>query len=440
MPDIGDDSMSESETKRPRLANDNIDENTNINNDNSTAPVINSLDPSINVPTIESFSSIPVPDWDYNDRIILAPMVRLNTLPFRLLCRSYGCSMLYSEELIANKIKLCERRINKEKNLIEFIQTKNNEGKLISSQINQQQPVFVTYSNEPVVFQMGANNAVTALEAALVVANDVRAIDLNMGCPERFSVEGGMGSALLKQPELAADILSTLRRNLPSSLPITCKIRILENDRDTIELMKRLEMSGIAAIAIHARYVPDRPARVRAMKEKMKLLIENVNIPCIYNGDIFYPDDINKTKELTGISNLMIARGAMWNATIFQLNDKNLLPVYNVANSYLNIASHYQHTFTNTKYCLMEMIKIHVSQTSAFKLISQAKSFVNLYQSFQQLKFELNELVNNNNVLVNSSSTKRELYQRFIAGPYTSPIINWEIRPNLPTIDFIPTT
>ena len=61
----------------------------------------------------------------------------------------------------------------------------------------------------------GTASAVEALKAAQVVAADVRAIDVNMGCPVKFSVQGGMGSALLTQPELVKDILSTLVRNLP---------------------------------------------------------------------------------------------------------------------------------------------------------------------------------------------------------------------------------
>ena len=74
--------------------------------------------------------------------------------------------------------------------------------------------------------------AVTALRCAEMVAGDVAAVDVNMGCPKLFSTHGGMGSQLLKKPETVRDILTTLRRNLPADLPVTCKIRLLGTPHD----------------------------------------------------------------------------------------------------------------------------------------------------------------------------------------------------------------
>lgn len=55
------------------------------------------------------------------------------------------------------------------------------------------------------------------------VQNDVAGLDINMGCPKEFSIKGGMGAALLAQPEKAKRILSTLCEGL--NIPVTCKIR-----------------------------------------------------------------------------------------------------------------------------------------------------------------------------------------------------------------------
>jgi tRNA-dihydrouridine synthase 2 len=171
---------------------------------------------------------------------------------------------------------------------------------------------------EPVVLQVGTGDAVSALQAALVVAQDICAFDVNMGCPVQFSVQGGMGSALLNKPETVRDILTTLRRNLPSELPVTCKIRILRDERKTLELVKIIESCGVAALAIHARHVPDRP-RWRALTEKIAPLAEHMTVPLIYNGDCFQFDDIARLKIQTGASSIMIARGAMWNPSVFQV-------------------------------------------------------------------------------------------------------------------------
>lgn len=74
-----------------------------------------------------------------------------------------------------------------------------------------------------VVLQLGTANAERALKVAKMVENDVAAIDINMGCPKDFSLKGGMGAALLTDPERAKSILNNLVQNI--KIPVTCKIR-----------------------------------------------------------------------------------------------------------------------------------------------------------------------------------------------------------------------
>ena len=99
------------------------------------------------------------------------------------------------------------------------------------------------------VFQIGAPEAGIALKAAQVVEKDVGAIDINMGCPKHFSTCGGMGAALLSKPEIAADIIGTLRRNL--SIPVFAKIRLLpdESIHNAVELIRRMEKNGVSCVA-----------------------------------------------------------------------------------------------------------------------------------------------------------------------------------------------
>jgi tRNA-dihydrouridine synthase 2 len=88
-------------------------------------------------------------------------------------------------------------------------------------------------------------------------------IDLNCGCPKKFSVSGGMGSALLENPDLLKKILVALVKNV--KVPITCKIRILEAKDGksslvrTIELLKMIESVKVQAVGIHCRYINERP-------------------------------------------------------------------------------------------------------------------------------------------------------------------------------------
>ena len=108
--------------------------------------------------------------------------------------------------------------------------------------------------------------------------NDVAAFDVNMGCPKEFSIKGGMGSALLTQPEKVRDILTTLVENL--EIPVTCKIRLLSNMEDTISLCKMIENCGVAALAVHGRTREERPQHPNN-NEAIQRITQQISIPII---------------------------------------------------------------------------------------------------------------------------------------------------------------
>lgn len=117
--------------------------------------------------------------------------------------------------------------------------------------------------------------------------NDVAAIDINMGCPKEFSIKGGMGVALLAQPDKACHILKTLVTNL--SIPVSCKIRILETGEDTLRLVEKLVSTEIKAIAIHGRTRDERPQHA-VHTDIIKYVAERISIPVIakYVKQYFY--------------------------------------------------------------------------------------------------------------------------------------------------------
>jgi tRNA-dihydrouridine synthase 2 len=100
-----------------------------------------------------------------------------------------------------------------------------------------------------------------------------------MGCPKSFSLKGGMGAALLKQPEKIKAILTTLVSNV--RIPVTCKIRIVDNEvENTIKLCKMIESCGVAAVAIHGRTKYERPQHANR-NHFLKLIAQNLTIPVI---------------------------------------------------------------------------------------------------------------------------------------------------------------
>lgn len=184
---------------------------------------------------------------DYRNKLILAPMVRVCTLPMRLLALEFGADIVYTEELIDWKLMKCKRKVNEVLDTIDFVDEVD--GSVI----------FRTCAQEKgkVVLQIGTASAERALKTAKLVELDVAGIDINMGCPKEFSIKGGMGAALAANIENAKKILTTLVTSL--SIPVTCKIRIKKTTEETIEHVKELASTGIKAIAIHARTRDERP-------------------------------------------------------------------------------------------------------------------------------------------------------------------------------------
>lgn len=282
---------------------------------------------------------------DYKNKLILAPMVRIGTLPMRLLALDYGADIVYCEELIDWKLLRSVRRENDVLGTVDYLD--KTDGTV----------VFRTTSREKdkVVLQLGSCNADRAVTVARMLEKDVAAIDLNMGCPKKFSVDGGMGAALLSQPEKALDILRSLTKAV--NIPVTCKIRVLPSLDETIELCKILESSGISAIAVHGRTKEERQQHPNR-NHVIQAISKSLNIPVIANGgsrEIECYEDIAKFREVTGCSCVMLARAAEWNCSVFRAEGKLLLD--DVIKSYLKYAVDYDNAPANTKYCVQNMLR-----------------------------------------------------------------------------------
>ena len=119
-------------------------------------------------PLEEGFLPPPQPIVDYENKTYLAPMVRVGTLPFRLMSMKYGADCCFVEELIDRSISSCERKENHLLNTIDFVR--------------KQKVVFRTsVEDRPNIFQMGTADPVHALKAAEMISRDVCGIDINMG-------------------------------------------------------------------------------------------------------------------------------------------------------------------------------------------------------------------------------------------------------------------
>jgi tRNA-dihydrouridine synthase 2 len=241
------------------------------------------------------------------------------------------------------------------------------------------------------VCQLGTGDPDLALRAALVVHRDVAAIDVNMGCPKRFSTAGGMGSALLQDPQRACDIVRKLDSHLrPLHLPVSAKVRLLSRTGGgggalaTVEFCSALIGAGASAIAIHGRTVGDPDvvdADRGALREVVSVLAAKFpSVPICANGDFYTRSEFEAFIKETNASAVLLARPALYNASIFVKPAETAVPAaadspygYDspllldrtaVVQEYVRHAVRYDAPCQNVKYVVCEMLNVRRTPTS----------------------------------------------------------------------------
>lgn len=226
------------------------------------------------------------------NNLILAPMAGVTDLPFRLLCKEQGAGLLCMEMVSAKAILYKNRNTE---SLLEIDPREN-----------------------PVSLQLfGSDPEIISKIAHQIEDKPFDILDLNMGCPVPKIVNNGEGSALMKNPKLAGEIIRETVKAIDK--PVTVKIRKGFDDEhiNAVEMAKIAEDAGAAAVAVHGR-TREQFYSGRADWDIIRQVKEAVSIPVIGNGDLLTAEDVIAMEQQTGCDGFMIARGAQGNPWIFR--------------------------------------------------------------------------------------------------------------------------
>lgn len=226
------------------------------------------------------------------NRFVLAPMAGVTDLAFRRLCKEQGAGLLCMEMISAKAISY------KNKNTRALMEI---------------DPV-----EHPISMQLFGSEPELMTEVAKEIEEEpFDILDINMGCPVPKVVNNGEGSALLKTPDLIEEIV----RKVSSAIkkPVTVKVRIgFENEPiDIVEIAKRIEDAGAAALAVHGR-TRQQYYSGTADWDTIRRVKEAITIPVVGNGDVDSPLKAEALIKQTGCDAVMIGRAVRGNPWLFR--------------------------------------------------------------------------------------------------------------------------
>lgn len=180
-------------------------------------------------------------------------------------------------------------------------------------------------AERPLVQQIfGADPDIMA-EAARIVeeGHHPEGIDINMGCPVYKITSNFNGSALMKDADLATEIVQKMKAVI--TVPLSVKMRAgWSKHNECIEFAKKMEAAGADLITVHGRTKEQGYAGL-SNRAVVKAVKESVSVPVVYNGDVFTHEDFFEAIEYTGCDGALIARGALGNPWIFKQIEQRLI-------------------------------------------------------------------------------------------------------------------
>lgn len=228
-----------------------------------------------------------------NGRLALAPMAGVTDLAFRRICREHGAALTVTEMVSAKALCYKDKKTPR----------------LLELSGDEHPAAAQIFGHEPDTMAEGAR---IALERS---GCDI--IDINMGCPAPKIVNNGDGSALMRDPALAAQVIEAVVRAV--DVPVTVKFRKGWDEKSVncVEFAKMAEQAGAAAITLHGRTRAQQYSGT-ADWDAIRDVRQAVSIPVFANGDVAEPEDAARILAHTGADGVMIGRGALGDPWLFE--------------------------------------------------------------------------------------------------------------------------
>ncbi|BEI79989.1 hypothetical protein CcaverHIS002_0105180 [Cutaneotrichosporon cavernicola] len=312
---------------------------------------------------------------------VLAPLVRCSKLPFRHLVSLYETHITHTPMILAE----------------EFSRSQQARVSDLSTSSDERGVFWMEPRRHPPRVEPGALGALEALrisderdadgprpplaDAAELIAPHIDGLDINCGCPQRWAYAEGIGCALLRKPELVADMVRCVHDRMGWEWPVSIKIRVDPDLRRTEQLVRTALAAGVSHITVHGR-TRHQASTDPVSLDKLAFAVECVRgeVPTVANGDLWDLEDAHKMRRECGVHGVMAARGLLANPALFAGYDRT--PVHAVEN-FVNLGLDYGFIFSLFHRHLAYMLESHFvkPEKTYFNALSSSVQVVEYLQT-----------------------------------------------------------